>query len=117
MAIAASALSMLIGVHSAHASNWLFIRESPLQYFEAADLKQVRGTAMEMLDRGRDGQSTSWRNPETGNSGEVRIIAPAKGADAACRELLLKVRARNGLADQASLRICKGKSGWALSAP
>lgn len=89
------------------------------QRFPGLDGNDRRRTAEAMvasLENGRDGQPNPWRNPDSGNSGEV-VPGPVRAEGLSrCREIQVQVRQRGTPAD-ARTTACRGADGvWNVRA-
>lgn len=69
------------------ASNLNFLRDAPISYFTKADTALLQKTMRSALDEAQDGETRSWSNTDSGNSGEVTVSRTLPAPTERCREL------------------------------
>ena len=88
------------------ASNWQWMRDTPVKSFDSQDWALLEKTINHMLDQGEDGDSEEWRNPETGNGGKVQIMGSMDTDKGVCRDLLITNRTKSN-AGSTRLNYCR----------
>jgi len=105
-------LALLPCVSMAAAWNWL--AQSPVSYFTPEDKQIMRKTAVDALEKGKDGNEITWKNPVTGHSGSVMPISKIKRDDLACRNTRFTNNAEGLTSIQIHL-LCKQADGtWKI---
>jgi surface antigen len=71
------------------ASNWQWLKDAPVTSFDEQDWELLQETISQTLNKDSDGDSRQWDNPETGNSGTVKVIDTRDGSTGPCRKLVI----------------------------
>jgi surface antigen len=77
---------------------------------------QAAASALFQDDNARIGQTETWSNPKTGNSGAVSLLQLFKRADMPCKRLQHTIR-QKGRADQITYQFARCRAGdgsWKL---
>lgn len=91
MSIIDSKLPILAGLllgtafQAAYGINWQWLEHSPAQSFTEQDWELFRENVRTGLDTLPDAASRDWANPDSGNSGSIKILSSGTGADGHCR--------------------------------
>lgn len=95
--------------------NLNFLRDSPVAYFDKDDLALFRRTTTATLNEATDGESRTWSNAVSGNSGEISVVRTLPRTDVKCRELQITNRAA-GRSHTENAVFCYdvGKNRWAM---
>ncbi len=76
------------------ASNWQWLKNAPVMSFDEQDWELLQETINQTLDKGADGDSREWRNPETGNFGSVQVLDTRITDTGSCRNLVISNTSR-----------------------
>jgi surface antigen len=113
--LAASLVALAAIVPAAHATDLLFLKNSPASKFSSADFKLLRGNIEQALAGPADGPALEWKNDKTGASGTV---TPAGVDQAAAPRQCRKLRVANAyklMKDEGVYTFCRSATGkWAL---
>ena len=104
----------LIG--AAHAQGFAWLQNSPARYFNDQDWQLMRSALTDVLDNGEAGAATSWKNPDTGNSGSMEALDRSEHQGHPCRRARISNTGR-GLTSSGVFRLCKGPDGQWKFAP
>ena len=91
----------------AYAANLRFLEYSPARYFTDKDWEMGKEKAREALDKGEDGVTVSWENPDSKNSGKYTPSDTTTVDGKTCRSLRIEHRAYNGLQGNVVYQFCK----------
>lgn len=69
------------------ASNMRFLEFSPSAFFNDKDWELLRTTANDLLDKGKDGQSATWKNDENGHNGKLTVLETFAEFGTTCRRM------------------------------
>jgi hypothetical protein len=110
------ASSMLLLSSGAGAAGLGFLKNSPLYYFNQADMKLMNEAARAVLDAPEANGQREWKNPKTGHSGKVESLGNFRSADGeTCRKLKLWNQAK-GIESESVFPVCKtGNGDWQLA--
>lgn len=81
------ALAIAAAPLSGRASNMRFLEFSPSAYFTEEDWAMARAAAAKLLDDGKDGDSTSWKNDKTGHNGTLKVLSTFADFGTTCRRM------------------------------
>lgn len=88
---------------------------APLSLMSEKDIALYQDALKTSLDAGKDGQQSSWSNPETGASGTIEPRRSFKQGEKACRDVYLETRAK-GRHEKGTWAFCRDAGGaWQLS--
>ena len=97
------------------ATNLSFLNDAPFTHFTAEDHKIFSGALTEVLDKGADGQTRAWSNPQAKASGEIKPLKSFDRNGAACRTVRIANKAK-GRSGAMEYNFCKQAAGtWALA--
>ena len=108
---------LLSGVASAPAMAqlWSWATESPLAHFTPEDFELFYAAADEALNQNTDDSEVSWRNPDTGHSGSIKVFGTQQIDGTTCREALLNNSA-GAITGSLQYFLCKQDDGkWKVS--
>jgi hypothetical protein len=88
-----SVIFLIINTSSVWAS-WDWITETAIGQFTAEDIEMLKATGRDALDNQPDNAVVHWNNPETGNSGSIKITNTRELDGMKCRSALLKNRTK-----------------------
>ena len=93
-----------------------FLKNTPYAYFRGNDSKLMREAAMTVLQEAKPGNSQSWQNPDTGNSGTVTLDKMFTGTNGqSCGVLRIESKTRQ-VSGVSTMTACKRPDGqWALA--
>jgi surface antigen len=99
---------------SAWALNYQFLRHSPAAAFTEADWELATRTANEALNAPPDGESHTWENGETGNSGSYQAGPAPEGSPQECRRLTATHRSKSTTATTEYVLCPEADDSWRL---
>jgi surface antigen len=85
-------VSLLIGLAGAVpaialAFDLTFLDQAPIRFMSDAEIDMMEATVVETLDKAADGETLTWRNDDTGNSGSVTAVKSFSERDLSCRRI------------------------------
>jgi|APFre7841882724_1041349.scaffolds.fasta_scaffold75301_2 surface antigen len=104
------AATLLLAASAAWSANTWFIQDTPLGTMSQEDRQIYKRTLDEALNSGTVGQTKHWSNPETGNSGSVKVIKDFSRQESACRRVETFAQTKS-LKNRARWNFCKQPSG------
>lgn len=111
------AVMLLILAQSAYGYNLRSLKYSPVSYFNEQDWDMAKEAARKALNESKTGDTVSWSNPDSGNSGELKVIDVSEQKGQSCKTLQIINRARN-LEGKGAYLFCRQPEGtWQLSRP
>ncbi len=90
-----SVILLLISVQTTYSVNLQWLKYSPVRYFTEQDWEMAKKAADEVLNHRSIGEALSWKNPDTGNSGDSMVTGTSEKDGKACKTLQITSRARN----------------------
>lgn len=113
---AGSVLALAAATASAQ-GNLGFLKDTPMAYFNGADVKLMRAAAAEVLKSATDGTRKDWENPATGNGGAITLITQFTAPDGrSCNQVRVESHART-MENASTMSVCKGADGqWKADA-
>ena len=95
---------------------WKWLETTPASKFNDDDWSLLKSTARDLLDNGQDGEIREWDNPDTGNSGKIKIISSSDSDGKKCRKTAFKnIASFYSLSGQQVHRLCKQSDGtWKI---
>jgi surface antigen len=78
------------------------------------DRGYMKASSLRLLNSGHKGESRSWKNSKSGNSGEIKVVGvdPARS----CKELGLTFKNKSRSNDSINVLVCKDSAGeWKVS--
>lgn len=105
-----TAVAVAIGLSlPAVAQNFGGMKNTPIEKFTSEDMKIFRKAVDDMLDTGKDGDSSKWSNPATEAAGELLAVKSFERSGTQCRTLKVSNSAK-GLSASGSYNFCKAAS-------
>lgn len=111
------ALCILLGgiCQPAQALELRWLQYSPVRYFTDKDWDMMKEAARQMLDSGKDGDSATWKNPESGNQGSLKALSTIETGGATCREAEITNQAKKR-SGTSRFTFCRQADGtWKIS--
>ena len=98
-------------------AGWHAFKDSPISKFTEQDMDYFEAARAEALEKRADGESVSWVNPKSGNSGTVTPIRTYESDGSRCRLLGIVNRAGNQ-SGESRFNFCQqADGGWKLVSP
>jgi surface antigen len=96
-------------------SEFGFLKQSPVSFFNDHDFDLMKAAATEVLGGGGVGTAKSWRDPDNGNSGSIKLLAAFSSADGrSCKRLRIENHAK-GMSGVYTTNVCRSESGpWLI---
>ncbi len=96
---------------------WNWLDTTPASKFNDDDWKLLQTAARDLLNNGKDGEMREWENPETGNSGKMKLISSSDAGGTKCRKVAIRnVASFHGLSGQQVRRLCLQDDGkWKVA--
>ncbi len=98
----------------AHALTYSFLADSPDRYMKEDDYRILMDTAVDLLEKGKDGAKRGWKNPATKNSGIVQILLSYKDGDLNCRRTAMVSKTVKGMTEKSIVNLCKIDGEWKM---
>jgi|HigsolmetaAR203D_1030402.scaffolds.fasta_scaffold00118_70 surface antigen len=110
------ALSVLaFGIEGAHAQYGFLSKERSGVEFSESDRQMVAQSIRSVLDAGQVGGADAWRNPDSGLSGETRLVETYSEGGVPCGRVDLQIRRRDKVMPF-NLRFCRRSDGtWGIA--
>ncbi len=96
---------------SANASNYSFLADSPISFFNDQDAKIYAATLQDTLNNHRDGSKVSWKNPKSTAFGYMIASNTTKHNGVLCRNLTTYTDVKKRTS-QSTFKFCKMKGVW-----
>ena len=109
-----ASLSLGFVASSAYASNYSYLNETPVKYFDDQDWSLVNAAQQKALDRTPDNTKVSWKNPDKKHSGYFIPMHTSHDHGMTCRTLQIFMDA-DGLTTLVKFRYCKIKGKWEIT--
>jgi len=87
-----------------------WLSDAPIRYFTAKDSELMMSAVKDVLDKGENGVTREWKNPETGNFGSVTAVDRQIINSSICRHAVIKNNAKGNSASSRFL-LCQDESG------
>ena len=100
----------LVFAQPALSSNMRWLEYSPVRFFTNKDWEIAKEAARTALNDKTDGETVSWKNPETGNYGSLTPLTTVTKKGMKCRLLHIMNHANN-LDGQAKYEFCQKPDG------
>lgn len=112
--IAVSLAAILLSA-SAFAQGYRWLDTSPVAHFNDEDWTMLRSTARAVLDNGADGTEDSWRNPDSGSYGSIKVLNTYEQNGLRCRRTYFSNSA-GGFHGTGIFNLCKVADGtWKIA--
>ena len=109
--LAAAAVTLSL---TGHASNLRFMEFSPSAFFTDKDWELLREAARDALNNHADGETRTWKNPNNGHHGSIRMIRTFEDFGTDCRQVKVSNEAGNVSATRL-VDLCRNKEGrWKI---
>jgi surface antigen len=96
------------------AQNWVaLLKNTPAERFDKEDLRIFMATSDQALDGTPDGETLTWKNPETGHHGDITVLKSFESKGRACKDLRVRNEADGRKGDN-KLNWCKADGKWRL---
>ncbi len=94
-----------------------FLKDTPMAYFSAEDVKLMRAATAEVLKSNQGGTRKEWENPATGNGGAITLVTPFTAPDGRqCNQVRVDTHAKT-MENSATVSVCKTPDGvWKADA-
>ena len=110
----AALLTALLIHGSAGAVNLFWLDTAPVRHFSDKDWELATGAADEALAGREDGETVTWKNAESRNSGDVRVTRTLQRDGKTCRSLAIENRA-GGKSGSSEFLFCEQPGGeWKI---
>lgn len=113
----AAALLFLLGTSASHAQINPFRGARQGQGLDKADVNMLSDTAVQLNDASplRVGDTKNWSNPDSGNSGVVKLVRIFKSRGMACHALRYDLSFKQRRAGQSyTFDWCRTGAGWKI---
>jgi surface antigen len=113
----AGSVLLLAGPRAGAQGNLGFLKDTPLAYFSAEDVKLMRAATTEVLKSTQAGTRKDWENPATGNGGAITLVTPFTAADGRqCNQVRVDTHAKT-MENSSTVSVCKTPAGaWKADA-
>jgi len=88
------------------AFNWLFMQDTPYSHFTEEDHKIFDEAMNDILEKGADGETRTWSNPNSTAGGELKVVKSFERDGVPCRTLSIANKAK-GRTASGEYRFCK----------
>ena len=108
------ALSAALAPPLARGMDLSFLGQAPLRFFSDQDLRLMGDAMDQALNDAEDGESISWSNEQTGNSGTIKPLRGFSHQGLDCRRVEIINRAKKATRGDATSRVdyCKADETW-----
>ncbi len=115
--VCAGALLALAAATVSAQGNLGFLKDTPMSYFNAEDVKLMRATAAEVLTSTQDGTRKEWQNPATGNRGAITLLQRFTAPDGRqCSQVRVESHAKT-MDNTQTMSVCRTSEGlWRADA-
>ena len=114
-------VSLLIGLAGAVpaialAFDLTFLDQAPIRFMSDAEIDMMEATVVETLDKAADGETLTWRNDDTGNSGSVTAVKSFSEGDLSCRRIEIVNQVAKATRGSASsmMDMCQIDGSWKI---
>ena len=93
----------------------LYLDDSPIANFSEQDNQLLIANFRDAMDNNADGETTEWKNEETGVHGSIRPIDTTQENGMTCRRVEVANTARD-LSSRSTFKFCKAEGGdWGVA--
>lgn len=114
------AIAVTLGVWmtsvTAYGAGLGFLKESPVRYFTDEDWRLLKNASQRALEKGQDGETSEWQNPDTDSSGALTPTRSFRQDGSECRTLIIQTAAA-GRTSEGTYDFCKQADGTWKMAP
>ncbi len=96
------------------AVNELFMARGPMGHLKKSDISIARAEIRKALDTGKDGETSTWSNPETKASGTIKPTKTFTKDGMRCRATEFTTSA-GGERGASTWNLCSTKDGWKVA--
>ena len=116
-AVLLGAAALLAATAVTAQGNLGFLKDTPMAYFNADDVKLMRAATAELLESSKDGTRKEWENPATGNGGAITLLTQFNAADGRpCNQVRVETHAKT-MENASTMSVCKSADGrWKADA-
>jgi surface antigen len=115
MVVVAATLAAVLVSTSAFAQGFRWLDTSPVAHFNDEDWDMLRSTARPLLDNGADGSEDSWKNPDSGSYGSIKVLNTFQKDGLRCRRTYFSNSA-GGFHGTGIFNLCKVADGsWKIA--
>ncbi|MEW8001140.1 MAG: RT0821/Lpp0805 family surface protein [Candidatus Thiodiazotropha sp.] len=105
-----SGFILSIAVSLVHSFDLHFLKHSPARHFTKQDWEIAKTATRDILDNHSQGESVTWDNPDSGNSGALKITKAGTSSGRLCKRLQITNRAK-GQEHTSSYVFCRQPDG------
>ena len=99
-----------IAMFSSYGFDLHFLKHSPARHFTKQDWEIAKAATRDILENHEQGESVIWDNPDSGSSGNLKIIKVGKSSGKLCKRLQITNRVK-GQEHTSSYVFCKNPDG------
>lgn len=100
---------------AATGQGYRWLDTSPAAHFTDEDWTMLRSTAREVLDNAADGTEDSWKNPDSGASGTIKVLNTYEQEGLRCRRTYF-ANSAGGFHGTGIFNLCKVADGsWKIA--
>jgi surface antigen len=99
-------LLLILGLHSAHAVNLSFLKNTPVAAFTDEDIAIAQDHIRDALNNGEDGEVVQWENPSSGAAGAYTLLKTYQRDDAKCRRVKV-IHSAKGRRGESAHTLCQ----------
>jgi surface antigen len=106
---------LALGLHSAHAVNLSFLKNTPITAFTDEDIAMAQDHIRNALNHGKNGDVVQWENTNSGATGEYTLLKTYQRNGATCRRVNVvhSAKGRRGESVQTLCQTSEGTWQWA----
>lgn len=105
----------LVVATTAFSFNYRDLRTAPIAWFNDKDIEMMTETFNKAMESNADGQSSEWRNDQTGHHGSITPLSTSRKDPVTCRRVRIENHAGSNNA-VTRLNFCrKGAEPWQVS--
>ncbi len=103
----------LVWFSNVQAVNLQYLKYSPVSEFTETDFELLQSTGLTALNEYKDGQTTEWKNEQSGHYGSITLLESSEIKGNYCRKTRIKnyTQQKNG---QAVFTFCKINGHWKI---
>ena len=115
--VCAASVLTVAATSAAAQGNLGFLKDTPMAYFSAEDVKLMRAITAEVLKSTQSGTRKDWENPATGNGGAIALVTPFTAPDGRqCNQVRVDTHAKT-MENTSTISVCKTADGaWKADA-
>lgn len=109
-ALLSTGIILSLFIFSVYAFDLHFLKHSPARHFTKQDWDIAKTATRDILENHEPGDSVIWDNPDSGSSGNIKIISAGNNNGRPCKLLRIANRAK-GEEHSSSYMFCKQSDG------